>query len=302
MDVSNSLRAEALFPGLGVKVDIDLGREPGEAECEELNRLLMEHQLLFIETPGLTAEQQIAFTSIFGTVTQIPGTEVATLISNARADGYQGNRELFWHNDFATLMHPDRVAVLHAVDVQAGKSATRFLSAARAVERLPAALVEKLRYLQIINVAETDADAKLGHRVAIHGSDVYGAAHPVIAIHPVSGVPYLTPNGLLTDCVLGMNVEESQALLAEIFGYFHDEAHVYDHYWKNGDLVVWDNLAVHHARKDVSNVGARTLRRTGAGIARHEDQMPPRTHEARAEMLRQRRGTVSGLKERSPAG
>jgi alpha-ketoglutarate-dependent taurine dioxygenase len=41
------------------------------------------------------------------------------------------------------------------------------------------------------------------------------------------------------------------------------EENVFTHEWSEGDLVVWDNLAMQHARSDLRTDGApRTLRKT----------------------------------------
>ena len=56
---------------------------------------------------------------------------------------------------------------------------------------------------------------------------------------------------------------ESRALLAEIFEkYLYIEANEYRHNWALGDLVVWDNMAMQHARKPCPlSEGARSFRR-----------------------------------------
>jgi taurine dioxygenase len=174
-------------------------------------------------------------------------------------------------------MEPFRTACLHALDVPAGKSSTRFISSVRAVDRLPADLRKRIKYLQVINTAPTSTP--VGARVEQDGADIVAAAHPIIATHPVTGQSYITANPLQTDCVLGMSQAESSALLEEIYRHFHQESEVYEHFWKNGDLIIWDNLAVHHARGEISQIGNRTLRRLSVGYATYEEQMPARWYQ-----------------------
>jgi taurine dioxygenase len=277
------LPTTGLSPTFGVKVDIDLTESLSTSHRHELRRLLSEHYLLFIEAPDLTLERQIEVAGIFGRV--IPTSidpRIETMVSNTRADGYLGTQELEWHTDATFLVEPFRAAVLFALDLQAGASATRFISAVRAVERLPGELRAKLRFLQVFNTTsggtEGVTSSKMGKRLATFGSDLPCAVHPLIAKHPVTGAEYLTPNSYHSDAILGMNCEESQVLLSEIYHHFYSTDEIYEHWWKNGDLVIWDNLAVYHSRADVSKSGPRTLRRVSAGIATFAEQIPPRQY------------------------
>jgi taurine dioxygenase len=46
--------------------------------------------------------------------------------------------------------------------------------------------------------------------------------------------------------VVGMDPAESSALLADLLHRATAERYVYSHRWTQGDLVVWDNLAILH--------------------------------------------------------
>ena len=47
----------------------------------------------------------------------------------------------------------------------------------------------------------------------------------------------------------------------ELFEHLYRPENIYEHRWRMGDFVMWDNLACQHARGEVSNVGPRTLQR-----------------------------------------
>jgi alpha-ketoglutarate-dependent taurine dioxygenase len=59
----------------------------------------------------------------------------------------------------------------------------------------------------------------------------------------------------------GMERSESEALLQQCFDIVEDTAIIYEHEWRVGDLVMWDNLACLHARTDWPTEQTRTLRR-----------------------------------------
>jgi taurine dioxygenase len=50
-------------------------------------------------------------------------------------------------------------------------------------------------------------------------------------------------------------------VLAELFDHMEQRRFIYEHEWRVGDLVMWDNLAVMHARTDFDPAEARILRR-----------------------------------------
>jgi len=55
--------------------------------------------------------------------------------------------------------------------------------------------------------------------------------------------------------------DESEALLQEVFGYLYAESNLYEHVWQNGDLVIWDNIALAPGRADQAATRKRRLRR-----------------------------------------
>ncbi len=266
------LEATPLIPGLGAKVVVDFATALDAATRAALSELFERHHLLFIEAPGLTREAQLELFSSFGVLNTIPDGRDEILVSNVLADGYLGSYELEWHTDGSYLAEPYDANCLYAIDVQAGRSATRFVSSAEAWRRMPESLQKKLQYLQILNTSEIKTPR--GERLATHGPDLLAAAHRIVDYRPGNPTPYITANVYQTDCVLGMDAATSRALLDEVYAILYDERHVYEHSWKNGDFVVWDNRVVHHARGDMSNVGARTLRRFTAGGAPSVEQIP----------------------------
>jgi len=53
-------------------------------------------------------------------------------------------------------------------------------------------------------------------------------------------------------------------LLEALFAHMYTPANTLQHEWREGDLILWDNLACQHARPDVKIEGtARTLRKVG---------------------------------------
>lgn len=81
--------------------------------------------------------------------------------------------------------------------------------------------------------------------------------------HPTSGEELLYVSAMQTDSIVGLPEAESEELLARCWARLHASDNVYEHVWSPGDLLVWDNLALQHARDAVH--GRRTLRRVPVG-------------------------------------
>ena len=90
---------------------------------------------------------------------------------------------------------------------------------------------------------------------------------PVGFQHPRTGRTILYVSQMMTSEIAGLPFDESEELLETLFSYLYDPAHSWQHDWRNGDLVLWDNLAVQHARPNVTLEGpARTLRKVIAPV------------------------------------
>ena len=84
--------------------------------------------------------------------------------------------------------------------------------------------------------------------------------HAVVRQQERTGRPYVFVNQNMTAGIIGLSPSESDELLAELYSWLYREEEVYEHSWRPGDLVLWDNLAVQHARGRVSS-DTRTLQR-----------------------------------------
>jgi taurine dioxygenase len=65
----------------------------------------------------------------------------------------------------------------------------------------------------------------------------------------------------MTDHIVGMEADESRALLDLLFDHLERPDFVYVHAWRPMDLVLWDNRCTAHARTDFDPAERRHLRR-----------------------------------------
>jgi len=70
---------------------------------------------------------------------------------------------------------------------------------------------------------------------------------------------------MVTSRILDMEPDDSEELLQRLFEHIQSPENVWEHEWRNNDLVVWDNRSMQHARPDVEEEGpVRTLRKAAS--------------------------------------
>jgi taurine dioxygenase len=97
---------------------------------------------------------------------------------------------------------------------------------------------------------------------------------PLVGRHPRTGRSVLNANEMHTDRVVGLDPDESEALLAEVYAFLYADANVYRHEWQVGDLVLWDNIAVHHGRPAFPTSEERTLQRVVMHTKTPDEMVP----------------------------
>jgi taurine dioxygenase len=82
---------------------------------------------------------------------------------------------------------------------------------------------------------------------------------------------------MMTVEILGLGRVESDALLDALFDELYAPANVHEHRWRRGDLVIWDNLALQHARSRLDADEPRILRRVVFGERAPWEDWPHRS-------------------------
>jgi len=252
----NTVRIQALKP-FGVEVELDVAQPLAPGVVDELKQLYDAHHLLMFRNQQLSHPQQIDFVSHFGPplLSQQDGVGY---ISNQPGQGGLGDVELAFHSDLAFNEEPFLGISLHAIDVENERSSTRYVDSCQGYRSLPPGLKARLDGLHALHVMPSDLASHNGEEVP---NENPRAVHPLVMPHPRTGEPILYINLNQTARLVELEPEESAQLLQALFDHMYRPEHIYEHRWRMGDLVLWDNLATQHARGDVSNVGRRTLQR-----------------------------------------
>ena len=184
------------------------------------------------------------------------------LVSNIREKGVPigslPDGEMWFHHDMAFVNKPHKATFLYAVEIPKSGGNTLFANMYEAYERLPKRIknaIEGRHVLQVFDFAET------GIPDVTNLEGVKHAIQPAVVKHPVTGKRALYINHLMSATIVGMNYNDARKLLDETIAYAEDPTIVYEHHWRPGDYIVWDNRCSTHARTDFPKTERRLLRR-----------------------------------------
>jgi taurine dioxygenase len=232
----------------------------------EIKRQFSKDGLVIARNQSLTKQDQVDVLSELGTVLRHDST--LNTVSNVRKDGFLGDVEVNWHSDASYTERPQHAISLHAVRIErAGETSTKIASAWRALEQLPQALRERVESLSAVHLAAVGAGTLGGRqRLADYPADGPRAIHPVVKTDPVTGRDCLYLPYTNVDHIVGLSDDESQELLDELQTYLYAPENVYEHFWHDGDVMVWSNMGCLHRRGAMPG-GERTLNRVATSDA-----------------------------------
>ena len=215
--------------------------------------MLVQNGVVVIEKQNLTRNQQVDFTSKLGKIVVLPpslegndpevGFPEVQRVTNYWSNGTWKTKKhcfgCYWHKDGNFQQNGYMASVLYADQVAENRSATLFLDNCEVFGRLTKKTQKELSK-SVFTVSVRDIpDFSKGKEEDLALFPLV-KRHKGIYRHPENGrkCAYIT-NTLVTDQGIAYHLEDAWS---EVTG----KSVKYTHYWKKGDLVIWDNLAVMH--------------------------------------------------------
>jgi alpha-ketoglutarate-dependent taurine dioxygenase len=198
-------------------------------------------------------------------------------VSNEKEGGVAPYGRLMYHSDSQWSKELCYLLSLYGEHVEQPSVPTMFVSSAAAWDSLPDDLRARVKDRVAIHMHddETYNRRAAGDTEVLVNSYKLGANAnklPVAFTHPRTGRTLLYVSQQMTHSIDGMTAAESEELLEALFKHTYAPGNELAHHWRERDLVIWDNLALQHARPNVSTNGpARTLRKTIAPRPRNRD-------------------------------
>ena len=272
------LRIRPTGAALGAEVeDVDLHALDDDTFAA-VHRAWLDHQVLLFRDQTLADEDLVAFSRRFGDLDEAPVQEtgrryvdgypeiyvVSNVVQDGVAIGSLGAGEAVWHTDMSYLPNPPKASVLYALEVPPSGGDTSFCSMYAAWDGLPAPLRRRVEGLRVKHDGTYNSGGYL--RQGVTPTDdprtSPGTLHPLVYVHPETGRPALYLGRRRNAYIEAASLEESDALLDEIWSYATRESLTWRHEWRVGDLVLWDNRCTMHRRDAFDPSTRRVMHRT----------------------------------------
>lgn len=277
--VSPGIEIRPLPQALGGEIVVEDLRRLDAGGRAAIRQAWLDNLVLLIRgQAGLSPYDLVTFAESFGEIAlAAPNAEMPadqkdrfdpriSIVSNIRENGVAvgslGDGELFWHSDHSYHSVPIAASALIAMEIPPRGGETGFINMYQALETLPAPLRERLRGLTFKHDGTYNSAGQI-RRGLSPVTDVRtspGVIHPAVRTHPETGHDALYLGRRPHAYVMGLPVEESEALLDQLWAHIAALPAWY-HEWRVGDIVVWDNRCVMHRRHAFDKASRRLLYR-----------------------------------------
>jgi taurine dioxygenase len=256
---------------------VDL-RKLDEAGFMRLMQAWHDHSVLLFRVQTLTDHELIAFSRRLGDLDWAPIQETGRrfvegmpeiyIVSNVKVNGQPigslGDGEAVWHTDMSYLDVPPKASMLYALEVPPIGGNTSFCSMYRIYEGLPATLKDRISGLKIKHDGSYNSGGYVRQGVTPNDDPLTspGAVHPLVCTHPATGRRMLYLGRRRNAYLVGLTLAESEALLDELWNLVDRPEFAWEHVWRVGDLVLWDNRCTMHRRDAFDPDSRRVMHRT----------------------------------------
>jgi alpha-ketoglutarate-dependent taurine dioxygenase len=243
-----------LVPVLGAEViGLDL-RHPLDPETRDaVHAAFIRHHVLCFRDQHLSPDEQIVFTEQFGTLERHMARNkgkmnpLVHIVSNLGDDGKPSGKvsSTGWHTDKSFRPEPSLATILHAVTMPPQGGETCFANMIAAYEALPEATKQALDGVGVVHswaLSRSNIDRK---PTAEELADAPDIVHPLVRVIPETGKKALFMGEHASHLDSG-SIEEGRARILELEAHATRDRFTYQHKWRAGDMLMWDNRCLLH--------------------------------------------------------
>ena len=240
---------------------VDLSQPLDAAMKDAIMRAFLEFHVLVFRDQELTKDAQYKFSENFGEmehhVGRLPNGKpysIVHTVTNLDADGnpiksLKAEGNYFWHTDKSYHAVPSLTTMLHAVELpESGGGDTQFANTKRGYDALSDTMKTRIADMKVEHSWEASRrNVGAPPPNAAQISERPPVVHPIVRTHPDTGDKTLYLGHHMSH-IVGLDKDESDALLEELSDHTTQDEFVYTHQWRTGDYVMWDNrLLLHRA-------------------------------------------------------
>jgi taurine dioxygenase len=268
-----------ITPAVGAEIgNVDL-TALGAEDFAQIETAWHRSSVLLFRGQRLTDDDLLAFSRRFGELDPPPNQERGRqsplgypdiyVVSNVLDEkgepiGALGAGEAVWHTDMSYLDLPPDASMLYALEIPPSGGNTSFCGMQAVWKALPTALRAKVasRRIKHDGTFNSGGYVRQGVTPTDDPHKAPGAWHPAVCVHPATGEPALYLGRRRNSYIEGLSPAESEALLDELWAFAGSPQFVYEHHWRVGDLVLWDNRSTMHRRDPFDGAARRVMHRT----------------------------------------
>jgi len=252
-----------------------------DADFALIHQAWLDHLVLRFRNQSLDDHAHVAFGRRFGALDFNPGTrltgkvyvagipeivKISNIVENGKPVGELGAGEADWHTDMCFIETPPSASLLRSLEIpEDGGGDTSWLNMEAAYAALPDALKQAVagRSIKHDAVYVSSGKQRPGTVAPESGDirDIAGAVHPIVRTHPETRRPSLYLGKRFNAYVMGMAVDESEALLDALWAHTLGGDFRWTQHWRVGDLMIWDNRCTMHQRGAFDPAMRRLLHR-----------------------------------------
>jgi taurine dioxygenase len=255
---------------------IDLRQPIDAATRKRLNEAAAEHVALVIRDQFLEPAELQRAAELFGELMEdqnrmylVDGFPLISVLSNRFKNSKGGpakvGKNATWHTDHTNQEFPPKFTMLYPIHLPDQGGGTSVCNMRAAYDALPDDWKKRITPMKTANTLISSA------RFDISNPDVLKeqlaakkppTIQPLVRTHPETGTKAIWFHKSKTECVLGMEPQETQDFLEELLEVAIKPEFAYVHEYKLGDLLIIDNRsAMHKAGFDYDHSQHRMLYR-----------------------------------------
>jgi taurine dioxygenase len=243
-----------------------------------IRRAWLAYQVIVLRGQHLDDDELIAFSRRFGELDEAPVQEngrrfveghpeiyvVSNVVERGVPIGSLGSGEAVWHTDMSYLPRPPKASILYALEVPPSGGETSFCSTTAVWDMLSTDLRARVVGLRVKHDGTYNSGGYVREGVNISDDPrtAVGVFHPLVCLHPETGRRSLYLGRRRNAYIEGLALDESEALLDTLWAHATRPELAWEHSWRPGDVVMWDNRSTMHRRNGFDPEARRVLHRT----------------------------------------
>jgi taurine dioxygenase len=226
--------------------------------------LLYRNRLIVLKDQVTNEQQYCDFANRFGFPVPYlqenyrhPDFPLIFVSSNVKSKGQQigvPRTGGYWHSDTSFEQEPKGITMLMPKVLPANHPrSTKFVDMAAVYAELPQATKDKLAGAELLHSGRYRYKIRpdnVGYDIfeILQAIDAFAPPmrHPAVIEHPYTKEKVLYANSGFTIGIADRSLDESAALLKEIFAFAESDRFVREIRWSMGDIIIWDNRFLCH--------------------------------------------------------